>query len=321
MELNTPVEPGHQPGMAPPGDGLLPRIEEMTSQELLLSERLPFRIRIARRQEDLAKAVSIRHAAYGRHLPEVAALLEKPEPYDLEAGVDVLFAESKLDGSPLGSMRIQTNRYRRLTLEDSLELPSWLQGKSQAEATRLGVTADRLGRLVKTALFKAYYQYCLLEDIDWMVITARSPLDRQYEALLFQDVLPGGGFTPMHHVGSIPHRVMALRVETVEPDWRKARHPLYGFFFHTSHADIDRRGNAQLSDRRAGAPHSDRRGAAQVFDRRGTARLTDRRGTARCTDRRGMPRPTDRRGTARRSLADRRGTDRRHPLRTGAMDY
>jgi len=327
MELNTPVEPGHQPGVAPPGEGLLPRIEEMTSQETLLSERLPFRIRIARRQEDLEKAVSIRHAAYGRHLPEVAALLEKAEPYDLEAGVDVLLAESKLDGSPLGSMRIQTNRYRRLTLEDSRELPSWLQGKSQAEATRLGVTADRLGRLVKTALFKAYYQYCLLEDIDWMVITARSPLDRQYEALLFQDAHLGGGFTPMRHVGNIPHRIMAFDVLGAERNWREARHPLYGFVFLTSHADIDRRGAAQISDRRGSAQHSDRRGAADFADRRVTARPADRRGSARAADRRGTPRPTDRRGTARRSLADRRGTarrslaERRHPPLTGAADY
>ena len=237
MELNTCVEVAHHNITSRDGSASL--ADDLSPQPGLVEERLPFSIRIVRNEEDLDKAVSIRHAAYGRHIPAVAALLEKAEASDSEPGSVVLLAESKLDGAPLGTMRIQTNRYRKLALEQSVELPSWLQGRSQAEATRLGVINNRSGRLVKTALFKAYYQYCLLDEIEWMVIAARSPLDRQYEALLFKDVLPGGEFVPMRHAGNIPHRVMTLRVERVQPDWKQAGHPLYDFFFHTSHADID----------------------------------------------------------------------------------
>ncbi|MBI3524277.1 MAG: hypothetical protein HY066_07065 [Betaproteobacteria bacterium] len=237
MELNTCVEVAHH--NMPPLGGSASRAEALPPQTALVEERLPFSIRIVRNEEDLDKAVSIRHAAYGRHIPAVAALLEKAEAGDNEPGTVVLLAESKLDGAPLGTMRIQTNRYRKLALEQSVVLPSWLQGKSQAEATRLGVTNNRSGRLVKTALFKAYFQYCLLDEIEWMVITARSPLDRQYEALLFQDVLPGGEFIPMRHVGNIPHRVMAFSVERAEQNWSRAGHPLYDFVFNTDHADID----------------------------------------------------------------------------------
>ncbi|MDP2810046.1 MAG: hypothetical protein Q8O34_07840 [Rhodocyclaceae bacterium] len=246
MELNTCVEAGRQIGMAPLG-GALFMTEDTLSQRVMTEERLPFSVRIVRSEEDLEKAVLIRHAAYGRHIPEVAALLEKAEASDSEPGSVVLLVESKLDGSPLGTMRIQTNRYRKLTLEQSVELPSWLQGKSQAEATRLGVTSNRMGRLVKAALFKAYYQYCVLEEIEWMVIAARSPLDRQYEALLFQDVLPEGGFIPMRHAGNIPHRVLAFNIELADFNWSQARHPLYGFVVHTSHPDIDLSGADQLA--------------------------------------------------------------------------
>ena len=238
MELNTCVEAGRQIRMVPLGASLSVT-EDKLSQGGVIQERLPFTIRIVRSEEDLDKAVLIRHSAYGRHIPEVAALLEKAEASDSEPGSIVLLAESKLDGSPLGTMRIQTNRYGKLALEDSIELPSWLQGKSQAEATRLGVTSNRMGRLVKAALFKAYYQYCVLEEIEWMIITARAPLDRGYEALLFQDVLPGGGYIPMHHVGNIPHRVLAFNVELADFNWRQAKHPLYSFVVHTSHPDID----------------------------------------------------------------------------------
>lgn len=202
------------------------------------TERLPFSVKLVTNEEDLAKAVSIRYRAYARHVPAVAELLTQAEPCDYEKGVVVLLAESKLDGSPLGTMRIQTNRHRRLTLEQSVELPDWLQGKSLAEATRLGVSEGRIGRIVKTALFKAYFEYCLLADIEWMVIAARSPLDRQYEALMFKDVSPGGEFIPMSHAGNIPHRVLAFEVGTAEVRWAAAKHPLYQFVFQTRHPDI-----------------------------------------------------------------------------------
>jgi len=238
MELNTCVTSGSGFGVAP-RDGLLSMAQETQAQPRLVEERLPFSIRIVRDEAALEKAVSIRHAAYGRHIPEVAALLEKAEALDSEPGSVVLLAESRLDGSPLGTMRIQTNRFRPLALEQSIELPSWLQGKSQAEATRLGVIGNRAGRLVKTALFKAYYHYCVQEEIEWMTIAARSPLDRQYEALLFQDVLPEGGFIPMRHAGNIPHRVLAFNVRLADFNWRRASHPLYDFVVNTRHPDID----------------------------------------------------------------------------------
>ena len=246
MEMNTCVEAGNHFAKAPLGGALFMTADSL-SQRTMTEERLPFTIRIVRSEEDLEKAVVIRHAAYDRHIPEVAALLEKAEASDSEPGSVVLLAESKLDGSPLGTMRIQTNRYGKLALEESIELPSWLQGTSQAEATRLGVTSNRMGRLVKAALFKAYYQYCVLEEIEWMIITARAPLDRGYEALLFQDVLPGGGYIPMHHVGNIPHRVLAFNVERADFNWSQVKHPMYNFVVNTSHPDIDLGGTGGLA--------------------------------------------------------------------------
>jgi len=217
----------------------LPMQWKATEQVPMTEERLPFTVKAVRNESDLMKAVHIRHAAYGRHVPEFADLLRVPEPYDREDGSVVLLAESKLDGSPIGTMRIQTNRHGKLSLEDSVVLPEWLKNKNLAEATRLGVSDGRIGRVPKTMLFKAYFDYCVEEDIDWMVITARSPMDRQYEALLFKDVFPGGAFIPMHHVGNIPHRVMAFEVATAKTRWAAVHHPLFDFIFRTYHPDID----------------------------------------------------------------------------------
>lgn len=217
----------------------IPMQEILNGRDGMVDERLPFTVRIVRNDDQLSKAVNIRHSAYARHVPVVAAMLEQAESLDRDAGSVILLAESKLDGSPMGTMRIQTNRYRKLALEQTVELPDWLQGRSLAEATRLGVTEGRIGRVVKTTLFKAYYQYCLAKDIEWMVIAARSPLDRQYEALLFKDVFEAGAFIPMRHAGNIPHRVLAFDVVSAQDRWTEAKHPLLHYMCGIRHADID----------------------------------------------------------------------------------
>lgn len=201
-------------------------------------EWLPFTIEVVNSDEAMLAAVQVRQAAYARHLPAFSATLGQPEAADMEPGVAVLLARSKLDGSPLGSMRIQTNALRALPMEGSVELPAFLRDAQLAEATRLGITQAGVGRLVKTALFKAFYLHCIGQDIDHMVVTARSPIDRQYERLLFKDVFPGRGPIPFRHVGNMPHRVFCFDMLRSESVWREASHPLLDFMCHTHHPDI-----------------------------------------------------------------------------------
>jgi len=211
----------------------------LPARAVLAEERLPFTIRVVMNEQQLQKAVSVRRRAYGRHVPALGELLGSPEPSDAERGCLVLLAESKLDGEALGTLRIHTNRYRALTLEGSVELPDWLAERSLAEATRLAVSEARIGRVVKTMLFKAFYLYCVEQGIDWMVIGARSPLDRMYEALLFADLFPGQGYFPLKHAGNLPHRILALEIGSADARWRAAKHPMYDLFVNTRHPDID----------------------------------------------------------------------------------
>ena len=205
----------------------------------MVQEVLPFTVRLVRDDKDLSKAVDIRQSAYARHLPDFAQTLKVPEATDAQDGVVVLLAESKLDGSALGTMRIQTNQFAPLPLEESVDLPAWLSVRPLAEAARLGVTDGKSGRLVKTILFKAFFQYCQLSGVEWMVITARSPLDRQYERLLFNDVEPGLGYVPVSHMNNIPHRIMSFEVASAKARWASANHPLLDFMCATHHPDID----------------------------------------------------------------------------------
>lgn len=202
-------------------------------------EPLPFRVRVVRDEEDLEKAIQVRHSAYARHMPELAQTLKLPEAADTQLGVAILLAESKLDGSPLGTVRIQANTHHALTLEKSVRLPAWLQGQTLAHVSRLAIAQGSAGRVIKTMLFKGLFRYWELQGIDWAVVAARKPLDRTYEQLLFDDVFPGEGFIPLAHMNQIPHRVMAFEVATAEERWTVSRHPLTNFVFHTHHPDLD----------------------------------------------------------------------------------
>lgn len=214
-----------------------------TAELAMKDEGLLFTIRVVSSSADLQKAVHMRHAAYMRHVPGFAQSLLVAESADIEEGVVVLLAESKLDGSCVGTMRIQTNDCKPLSLEESVALPGHLTSRRLAEATRLGVTQERGGRMVTTALFKAFYMYCMANQIDWMVITARAPVDRQYDRLMFKDVYPELGYIPFEHVGNMLHRVMCLEVDQVYRLWGEAQNPLFNFFFKTHHEDIDVGGN------------------------------------------------------------------------------
>ena len=202
------------------------------------TERLPFTIRVVRDDSGLQKAVQMRRAAYSRHLPEFAENMTIEAP-DRETETAVLLAESRLDGGALGTMRIQTNMHGPLPLQQSVRLPDWLDTARLAEATRLGVAGGTIGRMVKVALCKALFMYCGAQGMDWMVITARSPLDREYEAMLFGDVCGKPEFFPMAHVGGLPHRVLAKPVAVAQQRWAQVNHPLYKFVFETHHPDID----------------------------------------------------------------------------------
>lgn len=202
------------------------------------AERLPFRIRVAHGESDLQKAVGLRRAAYGRHVPEFGMTMTA-EDSDRSTGTTILLAESKFDGAPLGTMRVETNDHAPLAVEHSVTLPGWCGSGRLAEATRLSVVNGGGGRMVKIALFKALFLLCERKGVNWLIVTARSPIDREYEAIQFKEVFEDRQYIPMPHVGGLPHRVMALEVGVGRQRWKEARHPLYRFVFETHHPDID----------------------------------------------------------------------------------
>jgi hypothetical protein len=200
---------------------------------------LEFTLQLVSSPEDLLDACSVRAQAYGHHLPEMGRRLAEPDDLDFAPGTSVFLCRAKADGRATGTMRIQSNACGPLLMEGSLSLPPWLRGAPRAEITRLAVRvgADPLTRL---SLWKASYQFCVANQLNWMVVGARNEaLIRNYRRLGFVDVFGPDELMPLEHTGGLPHRIMAFDNTSARRRWGEMRHPLYEFVFETQHSDLE----------------------------------------------------------------------------------
>ena len=221
--------PSQVPPALPPPSVVVERDLSQVSPPLALD--LPFTVRIVRTEEHLSKAVEIRAQSYGRHFPDVGERFRSPEEADRAAFSLVLLAESKASGEALGTLRIETNSKGGLAVETLLPPDSAYGGKTIAFVTRLGVKNGGEASLVKLTLFKALHRYCLACQIDWIVVIARPPMDRQYLRLGFQDVYEPGTLIPIRWADFVPMRLLALETISCEREWRASGNPLYRFMF------------------------------------------------------------------------------------------
>lgn len=200
---------------------------------------LSFSVRIARTLEDLQAACQVRSASYGHHMPQLRSAFVQPDALDLSAATAVFLCTDKQTGQPVGTSRVQVNSHGPLLIENSVRVPESMRDDARAEITRLAVAPGSADPLIKLALMKAGYLYCMANQVRWMVIGARSPaLVRQYRRLGFDNLHEGGHPVPLAHAGHIEHWVLAFDVRAAERHWHSDHHPLYAFMVDTVHPDI-----------------------------------------------------------------------------------
>lgn len=216
-----------------------PRFSGRPSTGEPLGQSLPVSVRVVRTEEHLGKAVSVRAEAFSRHYPLLRNRLLEPEAEDRQRGNVVLLAENKLTGSPEGSLRIETNLLKPIEFETALPLPERFAGKALAEVRRLSVRAGASSRIVKYALFKALYRYCFATQIDFMMVTAKPPVDKDYTRLGFEEVFEAQTLIRYPSQSDGYFRLLYMDIASVEGRWRASRHPLHAFMFEVHHPDIE----------------------------------------------------------------------------------
>lgn len=220
-------------GMAAGGGRLQTAVESATAAEVLA-----FRVAIVDSEDDLLRVQALRQAAYGHHLPALAANFGRPDPVDRWPDVAIFYAEDKTTGRMVGSARLQSNRSQPLQIERSIELPPHRRGELLAEITRM-VVLPGYAHPVKLSLVKAIRMYCVAMQIGGIVAASRPSLMRQYDGLGFEDLFGDGRLAPMAHGGGLDHRVLFLDTVTSEVRMREKNKAIHSFVFRTYHPDID----------------------------------------------------------------------------------
>ena len=164
--------------------------------------------------------------------------LSRPEPEDLRDDVLILMAESKESGEVVGALRLQTNLNHPLRFETELALPERFRGKHLLEAGRMTVRNGPEGRMVLPALVKAAFEISHRVGIDFSLLIGRSPIDRMYHAMQFQDVFDGEKVVTSAQPG-VPVTLFYMDITQADTRWIAAACPLYGFMAQTLHPDID----------------------------------------------------------------------------------
>lgn len=222
MAANSPPVPDDRPYSMPP----------------LCTERLPFRVRLARDEADLVRIAALRAQAYGKHIPGMLPKIGMPEREDRRPDTLLLMAESRDTGELLGAARLIHNGHLPLKIEEDFDLSARLQGRFVAEAGRMTVLGRADARLTMLALAKSIYEVCARSRVDDLVITARHPMDRLYLTMRFDDLL-GGEKKPFPPVGNLPHGAYLLPIQEADTRWRTSQCPMYPFMALTLHPDID----------------------------------------------------------------------------------
>jgi hypothetical protein len=205
----------------------------------MTTSTLGFTVRPVENGVDLRRVCEVRAEGYGRHMPGWRQSLFEPDALDRDPSTLVLLCEDKRTGQAIGTSRVQTSRQGALLIEGSMPLPPNLLRMGRAEITRLSTIAGA-DPLVKIALCKAAFLYCLATQSRYMVIGARNEaLVRQYRRVGFTDLDPSGEMVPLAHAGGIPHRVLVMDTCTAPREWQARQMGLYDFFFETFHPDIE----------------------------------------------------------------------------------
>lgn len=202
-------------------------------------QTLPFTVSVATDSSSLQDACDVRAAGYGHHLPEVRSKFSKPEPLDLEADTTVFVAYDKRSGDAVGTARIKTTTYGgRTPVESCIDLPDDMRQDGRAEITKLAALPGA-DPLVKLALWKVGYLYCLASQVRWLFITARSRgLVRQYRSLGAKPFFADERMLPLSYVSDIAHQVLIFDVVSAQRNANESNHALFGFMFATLHPDL-----------------------------------------------------------------------------------
>jgi hypothetical protein len=191
--------------------------------------------RRAQTSADIEKVMEARWAGYRKYFPSRSEALDR---YDHAPNTVLLLATDNQD-RPIGTMRLLDGRCGEMEIEQFVNVRELLP-KHQlpcAEATRFSVPWQEHSRLIKLALWKAFYSYCICHSINSMVIWIRHGATKDYEHLRFQPIGRNGVFSHPT-LGNNEHQTQVLDLTVAAQLYKETNHRFHEFFCVTQHPNI-----------------------------------------------------------------------------------
>jgi hypothetical protein len=140
-------------------------------------------VRRAATSADLNKAFSIRWQGYKKYFSDESQIVDG---YDYADNCTLLLAIDE-DTNPVGTLRLLNSGFGPTEIESFISIESLLEPNEMpfVEATRFSVPPHPLSREIKIALKKAFYLYCIANQVDTMLIWVRPSAAREHKLFLY----------------------------------------------------------------------------------------------------------------------------------------
>jgi hypothetical protein len=202
--------------------------------------KLVYRVRLARTVNDIRRAISIRPEKYAKHDPSHLIELIGAEKEDVSPASIVIIAEDISDNSILGTFRLEGNFVSPILEEEIPGLAKFIPIGRLVSISRLVVVSPYSRAEIKFALFKAAVKLCQALQVNWIIVSALPPMDRQFGAVLpFRHLMPNGHTFHRPDNTSAEFCLMGLDIANAENLMSKQDPLLAKYFFYDFTPEIE----------------------------------------------------------------------------------
>ena len=197
------------------------------------------RIRIARTEEQIQQAVTVRYQAYAERLVGLAKDVAEKEDLDRLVDPVILLAEDADTSRVIATARLNSGPGIREVL-DQIDLPASYAHDRLGYFSRMAAVGDPIEKkMARGLLHKALLQICIAKQVDRMLLLVGDARSKLYMPWGFKPVFTRD--TPLR-----PDMVNGRQVNLFELETRGAEakalelgKPLYDFLFRTYHGEIE----------------------------------------------------------------------------------
>ena len=197
------------------------------------------RIRIARTEDQIQRAVAVRYQAYAERLSGLASDVAIKEDLDRTLDPVILLAEDTNTSQIVATARLNSGPGIRNLLAQ-IELPVSYNGDRLGYFSRMAaIGPPSVKKVARGLLHKALLQICVAKQIDRMLLLVGNVRSKLYAPWGFSPVFPQDALVRPEIVHGRLVNLYQLETRKAEATVKGLSAPLYDFLFRTYHEEIE----------------------------------------------------------------------------------